>query len=172
MSKFFILSLILLSTGLAQAAGDKSGILLGVNLFMYNAKVTDNGTSGESNTMIYDAKLGYLPGSGLYVGGIYTSRNHSGTLSDSGSATGASLGYMGDNGLYLMGHYLVTAKTGDYTDGSGYQADFGYLANVSGSFHVGAELTYRDITYKKLNGADTTHEVTEMFPMLSAIFIF
>lgn len=150
----------------------QSGVLLGVNAFVYNQKVEANGVSSEGNTAIYDVKLGYLPGSGLYLGGIYTSRNHSGSLSDSGSATGVSVGYMGEAGFYLMGHYYFTATNGDLKSGSGYQADFGYLAMVSGPFHVGTELTYRSLTYKKVNDIDFETKNTELFPMLTVAFIF
>ena len=176
MKKLIILSVILLTTAMAEARGGgssgSSGVLFDVNAFVYNSKAKDDNSSSESNTMIYDLKLGYLPGSGLYLGAIYTSRNHSGTLSDSGSATGASIGYFGDSGFYGMAHYYFTATNGDYSDGTGYQADFGYLTEVSGPFHVGVELTYRDLTYKKLNGASANHELTEMFPMLTLGFIF
>jgi hypothetical protein len=176
MKKFFIISALLLTTGIAEArssgGGGSSGFLADVNAFVYNSKAKTNSSSAESNTMIYDLKLGYLPGNGLYVGAIYTSRNHSGTLSDSGSATGASVGYLSDSGFYFMGHYYFTATNGDYSNGSGYQGDFGYLVDVSGPFYVGVELTYRDLTYKKVLGADTNYELTEMFPMLTLGFIF
>lgn len=175
MKKFVIFTTILLASTFAQArysGGGEGGVLLDLNAFMYNQKSDNNGTTSESNTAIYDIKLGYLPGSGLYLGGIYTSRNHSGNLSDSGSATGLSAGYMGESGFYLMGHYYFTATNGDYKEGSGYQADFGYLALVSGAFYVGTELTYRSIKYKKLNNVDADYTSTELFPMLTVAFVF
>lgn len=174
MKNIFVIMTLLLTTGIAEARGGGAGtgFLADVNAFVYNSKAKSGNTTAESNTMIYDVKLGYLTGSGLYLGGIYTSRNHSGTLSDSGSATGLSVGYLGEAGFFIMGHYYLTATNGDYSNGSGYQADFGYLTEVSGAFYVGVELTYRDLTYKKFQGADTTYELTEMFPMLTLGFIF
>jgi hypothetical protein len=170
-------------TTTAQArGGGGSGILFDLNLYYGSSKVDDvysGVTTHESDgkTAIYDVKLGYLPGSGLYLGGIYTSRsdnalNASGTAA---SAMGGSVGYMGSEGFFIMGHYLVTATSGEYKEGSGVQVDLGYKAGVSSGWLVGAELTYRSITYKKndtLAATFESHQVTEVMPMISVGYMF
>ncbi|HEY8270143.1 MAG TPA: hypothetical protein VIG33_04595 [Pseudobdellovibrionaceae bacterium] len=186
MKKIFLSSLIFASTmaftGIAQARGGGSGILLDLNLYYGSVKVDDVNSGvtthqSDSASAIYDIKLGYLMGEGLYLGGIYTSRsesalNASGT---SGSATGASLGYMGSGGFFLMGHYLLSATEGAYKNGTGLQVDLGYKAGVSSGWLVGGELTYRSITYKKnatLSSAFEAREVTEVLPLVSVGYIF
>lgn len=183
-------SLVLLSAlFLAPAAqarggggGGGSGVLFDVNLFYTSSKIESKNTGGaatvttDGSTAIYDLKLGYLPGSGLYWGGIYTSRsnsvlNQSGT---SGSALGASLGYMGSNGFFIMGHYLFSATEGDLSEGTGIQADLGYKAGMGSGWVVGGELTYRSITYKKdaSNPSLESYKKDEVLPMISIGYLF
>ncbi|NUN05668.1 MAG: hypothetical protein HUU57_07895 [Bdellovibrio sp.] len=165
-----------LATVTAQARGSSSGVMATANVFMYNsaADVTPGGTS-DSKSSIYDIKIGYLGGSGLYLGGIYTMRSSSdGVTTTDGKALGASVGYVGATGFFIKGHYLLSAEAGDYKEGTGIQADFGYFTNVTGSFIVGVELTYRSIEYKKNDAipALEKYKSTELFPMLSVGFVF
>lgn len=180
MSLITSLTLIMLSSvgSIVHARGGSasSGILLTANLFMYNTteERTPGGTSNGKES-IYDIKLGYLTGTGLYLGGIYTLRNSEvNSTTFDGNAAGASLGYMGTNGFYLMGHYLLTATDGYLKEGSGIQADFGYMTEVSSSFMVGVELTYRSLDYKKddTNSAITKVNRTELMPMLTLGLVF
>ncbi|WP_415062456.1 hypothetical protein [Bdellovibrio sp.] len=158
----------------AQARGSASGVMLTANAFMYNTTIETASGKADSKSSIYDVKLGYLMGSGLYLGGIYSIRNQSGASSSDGKATGASLGYVGSSGFFLKGHYILTAENDIYKEGTGFQGDFGYLTNVTGAFIVGVELTYRTIEYKK-SDADpsfTKLKQDELFPMLTVGFVF
>jgi hypothetical protein len=162
--------------------GGGSGVLLDANLYYHSARTETKDVGGVSKTLsdgttaIYDIKLGYLMSEGLYIGGIYTSRSDSAlNLSgNSGSATGASVGYMAGTGIFVMGHYLVSGTYGTYSDGSGIQADFGYKAGMGSGWLLGAELSYRSMTYKKdsSNAALDSYKVTELFPMVSVGYLF
>lgn len=176
-----LLGVFLGSTAMARGGG--SGILFDANLFYTSTKAetTNQGSTNatvnaDSTNAIYDIKLGYLSDSGLYFGGIYTSRSDSllNQSGSSGSATGASLGYMADSGLFVHAHYLVSAKMGVYSEGTGYQADFGYKASMGSGWLLGAELTYRSMSYKKStsNSNLETYKLTEVLPMISIGFIF
>lgn len=161
---------------LQSQAATSNGVLVNANIFMYNNNTEQTpGGESKSNNSIYDIKLGYVGGNGLYLGGIYTLRK---TETDSGSvdgnALGASIGYVGASGFYVKGHYLLSAEYDTLKEGTGIQADFGYMTNVTSSFFVGVELTYRSIDYKKNEaspGMDSM-KVTETFPMLTVGFIF
>ena len=160
----------------AQARGSSSGVMVTANAFMYNntTDVTPGGSS-DSKSSIYDIKIGYLGGGGLYLGGIYTMRNSSsGSSTSDGKALGASVGYVGATGFFIKGHYLLSAEAGDYKEGTGIQADFGYITNVTGAFMVGVELTYRSIEYKKNDSAPglEKYKTSELFPMLTVGFVF
>lgn len=186
MRKTWLSALVLASTmaltATAQARGGGSGVLFDINLSYTSTKTETKNTGGsattdsDGSTAIYDIKLGYLGGDGLYFGGIYTSRsesvlNQSGT---SGSALGGSIGYMGSGGFFIMGHYLVQAKLGDYSEGKGLQVDLGYKAGVGSGWLLGGELTYRSIGYTKheTNTNLDTYTVTEVMPMLSLGYMF
>lgn len=160
----------------AQAARSGPGFLFDFNAYIYNSTQENSpGGTSDDNTYIYDMKLGYVTAGSLYLGGIYSTRNRNGSAvsSESGSAEGLSIGYLGEAGFYLMGHYYLSARLGDWKDGSGYQGDFGYLTEDSGPFHVGIELSYRNIEYRSnASSANSSHRVKELFPMLTAAFFF
>jgi len=171
MMKLVFVALLLILPQVSIAARGE-GVLLSFSGFLCNQTRESGTSSADDNLYIYDLKLGYSMGSGLYAGAIHSTRSRNGSAisGESGSATGASLGYQGDSGLYLMGHYYLTGKFGDYNEASGVQADFGYLTQVSGPFSVGVELSYRNIEYKKDGAANL--RVKELFPMLTAAFTF
>ncbi|WP_295905928.1 hypothetical protein [uncultured Bdellovibrio sp.] len=157
--------------GNAEARGSASGVMLTGNAFIYNSTDDNNGTKIESKNSIYDIKLGYLTGSGLYLGGIYTLRNsQTGSTTTDGKALGGSVGYVAANGFFVMGHYIASAELGDLKEGKGMQGDLGYLTNVTGAFVVGVELTYRSIEYKTTS--DTKYKKDELLPLLTLGFVF
>lgn len=184
MKKMWLSALVLASTlsgaATAQARGGGSGVLLTLNAFYKTdkAELKAGGATAtsESKSSVYDVKLGYLGGSGLYLGGLYTSRSYdAGGSPTAGSATGASVGYVGSAGFYVMGHYLLSATYGDnLKEGSGLQADFGYMTAVNGGLLVGVELTYRSVTYKKdeTNAAMEHYKHDEVMPMLTIGYMF
>lgn len=171
MKNVLVLAILLLSsTVYAGRPLEKTDIIITANVFIYESKAeTSPGGPSESKVTIYDFKGGYLIDRGWYVGAIYTMRSQqSGSGDESGTALGASGGYYFQNGFYLAAHYIFDAKLGDFKEGSGFQADFGYISSVSSSLYVGVELTHRSISYKS---SDTIvfdkHTVTEMMPMLT-----
>lgn len=173
----FLVAMMVMVPAMSWARGSTmSGIFLAANIFMYNQTTQDAaGNSADANRSIYDLKGGYLNGDGLYGGVIHTRRNYNATglTSVNGQATGVSLGYIGDSGFYIMGHYYLMGSYDDYKEVSGYQGDFGYLVNVTGSFYVGVELTYRSLDYKKNDNAAVGNiTMKELFPMLTVAFIF
>lgn len=167
---------VLTGASLAQARGGTSnGVMVSASAYMYNV-TTDSSPGGktDSKTSLYDLKLGYLSGNGLYLGGLYTIRSQENGSSESGKALGASVGYVGSEGFYLQGHYILSAEKGDYSEGTGLQADFGYLTNVTGAMYVGVELSYRSIEYKKnstIPGFEKM-KMDELFPLLTVGFLF
>lgn len=172
-----LLAVAMMATTFNQAfAATANGVLFSANAFMYNSTTdTTPGTQSKSNNSIYDLKLGYLTGSGLYMGGLYSLRKvETDSSTQDGSALGASVGYIGASGFFIKGHYLLSATNGDLEEGTGMQADVGYIATVGGPFIVGVELTYRSIEYKKHKTVPTLEKLKndELFPMLTLGFLF
>lgn len=171
--------MVLAGASSAQARGSSSGVMATLNAFMYEAEAEATAAGGsassKSKISLYDLKLGYLTGSGLYLGGLYTSKNsQAGSNSVDGKSMGASVGYVGASGFFIKGHYILSSEWGDYKEGTGFQADLGYINNVTGNFLVGVEATYRTIDYKKddTNPALDKYKVTELLPMLTVGFVF
>ncbi|MEK2688640.1 hypothetical protein [Bdellovibrio sp. GT3] len=157
-------------------AKPSSGVMSSLNVYSYSKEVSDSpGGDSKMSTRVYDIKVGYIGASGLYLGGMYTTRSdESGSSTTDGNALAASIGYVGEAGVYIMGHYIVSAKFGDYKEGTGFKADLGYLYMVNNVVFVGAELTYRSIDYKKNDSIPNldSHKVSETFPMLSVGVVF
>lgn len=130
----------------------------------------------KENMTLGDVKVGYLNGNGLYLGGLYafgTTESDSGigTIDNKETVYGASIGYVGATGFYLTGHYLFAAKTDVLEEGNGFQLDFGHLSNVTSTFVVGVQVSYRSIDYKE---KDTGIKIktTAFYPMLTLGFLF
>jgi hypothetical protein len=145
-------------------------------LYYATEKIEDSGTTqSESKTGIYDIKLGKIFPRGWYLGGLYTSESNSllNQSGSSGSALGASGGYFAGNGLFAVAHYLLQASTSSAKEGSGYQLDFGYKTEISSNLYFGAEITLRNVTYKKLeSGVDINTTVQRTLPMISIGYLF
>lgn len=161
----------------AQAArGSSSGVIFSLNTFMYNTTSESTpGSKSDSKISLYDLKLGYLDGSGMYLGGIYSSKSsESSNVTRNGSAVGASLGYVGSQGFFITGHYLASATYDTLEEGSGIQVDLGYLNNVTGPLLMGVELSYRAMEYKKdkNNSSLESYKTSELMPMLTIGFVF
>lgn len=179
-----VLALALAPIEMVHAKGGSQSWLLGIDLsYLANKQESVvNGvtaTGNDNSTTYYDLGLGYLLGSNLYVGGIYSTKNYSSkgatvSTSTSASAMGASVGWVFDNGFHVTGSYLLSATDGDFKKGSGIQMDFGWRNYVSSSFYVGAKLTYRSIKYTEyaLMSGFESHSDTTTLPYISIGFGF
>lgn len=155
----------------AEARRSSSGVLFTANATINNTEVETSGGTSKSEFTLIDLKLGYLGGSGLYLGGLYSTRSGNNS-SESGNALGASVGYVGARGFFIKGHYIASSELGDWKEGTGMQVDFGYLSNVTSSFVVGVELTHRAIEYSKHDTLSGKFKLTETMPMLTVGFVF
>jgi hypothetical protein len=136
---------------------------------------TDGSTlgTGENAMTILNLKAGTLVTGEIYVGGIYDSR----TDDSSGSKTertgyGATIGYH-SNGWFLDGSFLLSSqiKTSGGTmieGGSGYAIDLGRNFDVMSSVYLGLQISYKSISYTKVNGAEQSNKIkSELTPMLN-----
>lgn len=179
MKKILLTLVVVLSSQISHAKsigkdGDNT-FILGLSAFYYSSSVDAGaGATARSANTIYDLKGGYVTSKGLFLGGLYTSRNDdlTGAASSGGSQVGASVGYYGSSGIHFVGHYILSSTLGTYEKGSGVQADFGYLSSVTSNFFIGVDLSYRSISYKDQSGISmaNSYNRTELFPMLSLMF--
>lgn len=169
---FAVVATLALSASFAQAedGGGGGGVMISESAYFWNSTQNDGTTKTTYTNNIYDGKVGYLTSVGIYLGGIYTSRNdNNGGTNQRGSSGGGSLGFFTTHGFYLMGHYIATADYGNFSEGKGYQADFGCILHLIGPIFAGGEINYRSITYQK-DSADATKTntvINEFRPMVT-----
>lgn len=155
------------------------GTLFDLSLYYGQSEATANpapGNSWTNTTAIYDIRAGYIAESGVYFGGLYTSRsdNQVSLNTETGSSTGVGAGYFADNGFFLRGYYKFGDTFGNYSDGTGFQADLGYLLNPTSSFFFGVNLSIRQTQYKSnptIAGFDSWTR-KETYPFLTFGFLF
>ncbi|MDZ4677780.1 MAG: hypothetical protein SGI74_09755 [Oligoflexia bacterium] len=164
------------SVNASAAAKDGTGVILAPAV-MYETSLFEDSTTSKSDTsgLRLDGRLGFKFQFPLYVGGIYASRGSTtkgltgpdSTISSTGY--GVSAGFM-KSGFFLIGHYILSAEREDkvsnvtttYKEGSGFQADIGYIFMVSSKFGIAPEMHYRSVEFKKKkvgSGAEATRTV-------------
>lgn len=185
--RYLVVSALVLAAGQSFAKGSGDGVLLSLNPMYKTQKVEINSAASiDVKTTLMDINLGYQMGNGLYLGLLYItdSSDSAGTKSTT-TGYGPSVGYM-KNGWFVHGHYILASEndlnTADaaldkWKKGTGIQADFGYMAMISGPFYLGIQMTYRTLEYKtyETGGVDSTaftFKATEMMPKLRLTFIF
>ncbi len=133
-----------------------SGVLLDFGVYYGQSEAVANpsvGNEWKDNTSIYDIKLGYIFDEGYYLGAEYSTRSQSTTSTNINATTGntaaAGLGYISSNGLQLRAYYRINESFGDYKSGTGFQADLGYMVNVSSNFYIGFTVSHRQVTFKE-----------------------
>lgn len=128
------------------------GTLVDVSIYYGQTEATANpaaGNSWQNTTAIYDLKGGYITDSSIYIGAVYTSRsdNQVSAASASGSSVGIGGGYFADSGFNIRGYYKFNDTYGDYKNGSGFEANLGYLLNPTSNFFFGLNVSVRQSTY-------------------------
>ena len=130
----------------------RTGVLFDFGIYYGQSEATADpalGNEWKNLTSIYDIKLGYIFDSNFYLGGEYSTRNDSMiTTSNQGGTAAAGLGIFWGTGFHARAFYRINENFGSYTDGSGFQADLGYMTNLSSNFYVGVLLSHRQVTYK------------------------
>lgn len=187
----FVVCLIGLLSGssvLAQSSGrspvkyihayGSTGVLFDLGVYYGRSEATANPTAGntwQNSTSLYDIKFGYITTDSYYLGAEYTTRNDDQVTASntSGSAAGVGLGYFFGNGFNLRAYYKFNESYGDYSQGSGYQADLGYAANMTSNFYLGFGVSFRQTSFKKNNTITNFDYWTrkETYPFISLGFL-
>ncbi len=150
--------------------------------FSYMKEEQENAgvTTGEYTKSFYDFRLGYLSASGLYLGGIYSMSSYDdGLYNQKGFAVGPTVGFSHYSGFFALFSYflmaeLKTSSTSTLTDGMGPQVDVGWAFPLTSSFHLGPQITYRSITFDKLDPGATAVDITltDLIPAINLWFNF
>ena len=155
----------------------RSGVLFDVGLYYGQTEATADPAAGNewrNLTSIYDIKLGYIFDSSIYLGGGFSNRNESSILTTSNGGTGfVGLGYFWGSGFHLRSFYRINETFGDYSDGAGFQADLGYMTNMSSNFYLGLLLSHRQVTFLKNSTISNFKSLTkkDTQPMITLGFL-
>jgi hypothetical protein len=151
-------------------------VLLDAGVYYGNTQATANPSAGnvwDSTQSIYDIKLGYVSMNRWYFGGGVTTRSESASGTTSGSGTMLGLGYFFENRFNIRAYYKFNERYGDYSNGTGFQADLGYLYNVTSNFYLGFNMSLRQTTFKSNNAITNFDYWTrkETYPYLALGFL-
>jgi len=158
-------------------------ILFSPTLNYTETKVENPGNSKVRSTAI-DLRLGYVGGSGLYLGGLYNTETiDDGGPKDKKTSIGPSVGWVHNSGFNLIAtyhvfntEYEVNGGAQKFTEGKGPQIDIGWLFKMGSMFSLGPQFTWRSIEYGKVESGgvkvDSDTTITEIRPMVAFGFQF
>jgi hypothetical protein len=172
--KFLVLIGVFLGVVTAEAE-----IVFSPSVSYFKTKDESNGaTAGESEVKAYDFKLGYLDGSGLFLGGMYSMISYD---DNDGKAFGPTLGYSHYSGFYALFTYFLVAEqdisaTQTLVEGMGPQIDVGWVFPITRMFMIGPQISYRSISYDKIDNSGTESTLdysrSQIMPYISLWFRF
>jgi len=178
MSKIILFASILLASMVSHADLSKT-LVFSLNTIYLDRDYDDNGTTSESKITDTDLRLIRVDKK-FAVGGIYSISSNDSSNS-SRTSYGISAGYYSDKDFYLNAHYFLSSKykfngTTEYTKGSGYEIDLGFLSKITSSFYVGLMVAHKSFSYSEMtvNGVSSSTSAThkELIPMFTFAVVF
>ena len=158
----------------------RSGVLFDLGYYYGQSEATANPSPGnewKDIISVYDIRLGVITESDFYFGGGYMTRSDSlssqGISSTSGGTAMAGLGYYWGTGFNLRAFYHINETFGNYSSGTGFQADLGYMVNMTSNFYLGALLTHRQTVFTSNSTIANFQTWTrkQTFPMITFGFL-
>ena len=152
----------------------KGRLLFGVSGF-FKTDLRELGNKSETKAWLADFRFGYQFSGNWHVSAMYFYDqetivadnfpiNGVNTRSES-NRNGYALGIgYNRNGLYGVAHFILGASweidensaQASFTDGMGYQIDFGMHFALTNSFFIGPRLSYRSVVYSTAKGSAPT----------------
>lgn len=148
--------------------------LFSLNTIYIDRDYDNNGVKTQAKATDTDLRLMRIEKYWSY-GGIY-SLSSSDASDSSRASVGLSAGYYSEKDFYLNFHYFLSSKYSfgggsEYTKGTGYEFDVGFLSKVTSSFYVGIVMAIKNFTYTEIttNGsiAGTRASHKEVIPMFT-----
>lgn len=139
---------------------------------------TTSDSTNTAGTPTFNNKISfellYLVRGGPTFGGRYVIEARNDNETTAGQAYGPSAGYIFENGAFIVVTYDVLAKLGRWTNGEGFQFDFGYMEHIGRQLHVGAKYSFRTMRYKTDTSDNTAvqKDLRENFPSLVLSYLF
>ena len=183
--KKILFPLVVFISGIAQADLSRTTIF-SLNTIYIDRDYTDNGVNTKIKETDTDLRLMRVEKKWAY-GDIY-SKSANDSSSASRTSTGLSVGYYSEKDFYLNLHYFLNSKyssTGvEYSKGSGYEIDLGFLSKITSSFYAGLVIARKEFKYSEQTSTGmgfppvapgtSTAEVShhELIPMFTFAVVF
>ena len=174
---FFILPTILF-VQVASAEMSKTTVF-SLNTIYVDRDYDVNGVKSQNKETDTDLRLTRIEKNWAY-GAIYTLSSNDSSDSNR-SAYGISGGYFSDKDFYMAAHYFISSKYNagggvEYSGGSGYGVDLGFLSKITSSFYAGIVLTHRNLTYNQQSSPAGNSAVSvtqkELLPLFTFAVVF
>lgn len=164
----------------AKISSGRSGVLLDFGIHYGQSEATADPSPGnewKNISSVYDLKLGYISDSDIYLGAGYSVRTDSLSSQANNSLSGGAVllgaGWFWGSGFNLRGFYHWNESWGDYKSGTGFQADLGYMMNITSNFYMGLLFSHRQTTFTSNSTIFNFQSWTrkETFPILTFGFL-
>lgn len=162
-----------------SASADMSKMtVVSLNTIYIDRDYDVNGVKSQNKETDTDLRLTRIEKNWAY-GAIYTLSSNDSSDSNR-SAYGISGGYFSEKDFYMTAHYFISAKYHaagvEYSGGSGYGVDIGFLSKITPSFYVGLLMAHRSFTYSQQSSpaGNTAVSVTqkELLPLFTFAVVF
>ncbi len=167
-------------TFISPARADLSNTtLLSLDVMYLDREYEDSGTQTKSKQTDLDLKITRVVKAWSY-GAIYVT-NSSDPAQSSRTSYGLSGGYFSDKDFYINFHYFLSSKYNlgpgaQYSKGTGYGIDLGFLTKITSSFLAGLMLSQRNYSYTEVSAggvsASTSATHKELIPMFTLAVAF
>lgn len=138
-----------------RMSSGRTGVLFDTAIYYGQSEASAEpavGNEWKNLTSVYDIKLGYVFNSSIYLGGEFSTRNDAiGPVTSNGSTGAVGIGLFWGSGFNLRSYYRFDESWGYYSNGTGFQADLGYMHNLTSNFYIGLLVSHRQTTYTKNN---------------------
>lgn len=147
--------------------------LFSLNTIYLDRDYDDNGIKSKYKQTDTDLRLMRIEKYWAY-GVIYSLSSNDSSLA-SRTSMGLSVGYYSEKDFYLNFHYFPTSKYSfggtEYSKGSGYEFDVGFLSKITSSFYVGILVALKNFSYSEQNSGGVISSISskhrEVIPMFS-----
>lgn len=179
-----ILFFVVLCVSTVASADLSRSTLFSLNTIYLDREYIDNNVTTKSKITDTDLRLMRVEKQWAY--GVIYSQSASDSSDASRSSYGLSAGYYSDKDFYINLHYFLSSKytmgNTEYSKGSGYELDLGFVSKITSSFYAGLMFGRKEFKYSEsttnlgLPGSSTTANTSsthrELIPMFTFAVVF
>ena len=178
MFKKILFTCIAFASCLTQADLSKT-LVFSLDTIYLDRDYTDNNVTSQSKITDTDLRLIRVDKK-FGIGGIYSISSNDSSDSNR-TSLGLSAGYYSEKDFYLNAHYFFSSKykfngNSEYTKGTGYEIDLGFLSKVTSSFYVGLMVAHKSFSYSEVSVSGVTSSTSashrELIPMFTFAVVF